>query len=511
MRIALVSMSTGRTVGDSTAAGQRQTANNFRSAEFAGLLDLTGPNKRLYAELHGYSYIDASDLLDYSRPASWSKIPAVLSVFDQYDWIFWLDADTLITNLTTPLERLLPPPTAAAAPPAWQGEGGGDRGGGGGGDRGGGGGIGVSAPDLLLTADSTGVNAGVWLIRGRGCTWCRSFLETWWSREGFIRRGPTDTKSGDNDALKALIAAMDSSELSTHVGLAPQCAFNSYVWRGSARNMMRYLVNPRRVLTGLWQPGDFVLHAAGVHNKAAVLRDVVQRQQQQQQQQKQKQGGQQHQGGQQPMQQQQAERQQRQGALLLTRAAVATAATTEAEVTTSRGIWARAGVAARLPGIGRELLRTSNPGWQGQQQQQQQLAGVGAGAGAGVGVGVRPGVGAGGSGGAVGHGTEQRRLRAMRAATADTGGISGSSRGSSGGGSGGEVGVVAGRVGGGGVWAGVRGGVRDQTGRLAAALQGRGEAGDGGWWWRRREEEKVDEGEGQEEGKGLPRRVGRQR
>ncbi|GLI71280.1 hypothetical protein VaNZ11_016408 [Volvox africanus] len=251
LRIALVSMSTGRG-SDSAAARRQQAVINVRSAEFSGLLDVTGPNKRLFAEAHGYTYVDASDHLDNSRPASWSKIPAVLSIMDQYDWIFWLDADTLITNLTIPVEAVLP-------------------------TRG-------SAPDLLLTEDSTGVNAGVWLIRGSGCRWCRSFLMRWWDMKSFIRRGAKDTKSGDNDALKHMLATMDSSERSSHIGVAPQCAFNSYLWRGSLRNLLRYAMHPRRMLTGLWRPGDFVMHAAGIQNKMAVLQRFSEAQNQQVQQ-----------------------------------------------------------------------------------------------------------------------------------------------------------------------------------------------------------------------------------
>ncbi|GFR48743.1 hypothetical protein Agub_g10701 [Astrephomene gubernaculifera] len=307
LRIALVSMSTGR--AHDAAAVRQQAAVNARSAEFSGLLDVTGPNKAEYALRHGYTYVDASELLDASRPASWSKIPAVLSVLDSYDWVFWLDADTLITNMSLPLETLLP---AVGRGRRDRGGSGGSSsslgrrerqddssdGGGGSNGRGGGGGGDVdvshvaeggaeaaaggdeghhglvgprASPDLILTMDSTGVNAGVWIMRGSGCGWCRTFLQHWWSLDSFVRHGPHDTKSGDNDALKHLIATMERSERAMHVGLAPQCSFNSYLWRPSLRNWLRYLANPRHILTGLWQPGDFVLHPAGVQNKMAVL------------------------------------------------------------------------------------------------------------------------------------------------------------------------------------------------------------------------------------------------
>lgn len=59
------------------------------------------------------------------------------------------------------------------------------------------------------TCARAGVNAGVWLMRGRGCAWCRSFLARWWSLSGFIRTDAASGKSGDNDALKHMIATMD--------------------------------------------------------------------------------------------------------------------------------------------------------------------------------------------------------------------------------------------------------------------------------------------------------------
>ena len=58
---------------------------------FDGLLDLVEPNKRNYVQRHGYDYIDASDLVDPSRPPSWSKIIAVRKHLPSFDWVFWND------------------------------------------------------------------------------------------------------------------------------------------------------------------------------------------------------------------------------------------------------------------------------------------------------------------------------------------------------------------------------------------------------------------------------------
>lgn len=252
LRIALVTMSTGGSkaggggggaaaaAGGSGAAGSGAgsgsgSGTDARASQFTGLLELTRPNKEAYAKVHGYHYIDGSDLMDASRPASWSKLLAVLHHLPNYDWVFWIDADTVITNATIPMEWFIPA-----------------------GER----------LDFIATLDSTGINAGVWLVRSSA--WATSFLQRWWDSKEFVR-AMGDTKSGDNDALKHIIATMDELELASHVGIAPQCAFNSYLWRPSLRNWLRYLRNPHHVLTGLWQSGDFLMHPAGVHHKGSAL------------------------------------------------------------------------------------------------------------------------------------------------------------------------------------------------------------------------------------------------
>ena len=226
--------------------------------------------------------------------------------------MFWFDADTLITNASVTLESLLPP------------EGGRRKE--------------QQQPDLILTRDPAGYNAGapgpaagrarcgrwpcrllcpaswwsralkqppaarpagVWLLRNSA--WSASFLDRWWAMDGFIRRKPGDTKSGDNDALKALLAAMDRCaagaaaaaaaagaagphgmpwvwglagssvqvqpapgcprcrrrrEYEQHVAVAPQCAFNSYLWKGSLRQWLRYFRDPWTVsYGGCWALG----------------------------------------------------------------------------------------------------------------------------------------------------------------------------------------------------------------------------------------------------------------
>ncbi len=55
-------------------------------------MKIVTPNKERYVKLHGYDFIDASDMVNMQRPPSWSKILAVKSHLPQYDWVFWNDA-----------------------------------------------------------------------------------------------------------------------------------------------------------------------------------------------------------------------------------------------------------------------------------------------------------------------------------------------------------------------------------------------------------------------------------
>ncbi|KAG1362547.1 putative alpha-1,2-galactosyltransferase [Cocos nucifera] len=86
-RIAMVSFSAEENGG---GGGGRRS--------FRGVMDAVGGNKRAYAERMGYDFIDARRLVDPSRPPNWSKILAVRSHLHHYDWLFWNDADTVVTN-----------------------------------------------------------------------------------------------------------------------------------------------------------------------------------------------------------------------------------------------------------------------------------------------------------------------------------------------------------------------------------------------------------------------------
>jgi hypothetical protein len=60
-----------------------------------------------YCDKHGYQLF-IKKIENFDRPASWYKIQAILQEMnDDCDYIFWMDADTLILNMQQKIEDLL--------------------------------------------------------------------------------------------------------------------------------------------------------------------------------------------------------------------------------------------------------------------------------------------------------------------------------------------------------------------------------------------------------------------
>jgi len=176
---------------------QRSTALHrfIRWRNFDNLLAMTWPNKAAYCNRYGYRLFDESATLDTSRPPSWSKIKAVkrLLLEESCEWVFWMDADTVIMNSNKRIEDFLPAD---------------------------------NTKDLILTVQKGGsYNAGAWLIRNSA--WSLQFLNTWWSMKSYVHP-PGLSTSGDNDALKAfLLNGMNKTYFDAHIVVPPRCHFVS--------------------------------------------------------------------------------------------------------------------------------------------------------------------------------------------------------------------------------------------------------------------------------------------
>ena len=60
--------------------------------------DYSSFNKLQYCQAHGYDFLCERDYSKFNRHISWYKIDKMIKLIDDYDWIFWSDADSIIIN-----------------------------------------------------------------------------------------------------------------------------------------------------------------------------------------------------------------------------------------------------------------------------------------------------------------------------------------------------------------------------------------------------------------------------
>ena len=238
------------TLTDATHADWWQRMVRWR--DFGNLLDMTWPNKQHYCDKHGYQLFNESAQLDTSRPPSWSKIRAAhrLLTEEDCDWVYWMDADTVIMNSDKRIEEFLPTPETGI--------------------------------DLVIARQKgPSWNAGAWLLRRSA--WSLLFLEQWWNYTDHIRPKGLSV-SGDNDALRTHLRAMDPAEFAEHIAVPPRCLFNSvarWVRKGDPPLDTVEKLQERKWYMNqeLYHLGDLVAHVAGVDNKISttvlLLNDAV--------------------------------------------------------------------------------------------------------------------------------------------------------------------------------------------------------------------------------------------
>lgn len=189
------------------------TIVTFSSPEWSELAALTEGNKALYCARHRY------DLLTFHGPwklgVAWARIADVAALCRSHpaDWLFFMGADTLITNFNVKLESLID-----------------------------------DKAHVIIANDCNGWNMDVMLIRcsPEAAAYFDYVLST---REQFVFAAFMEQS--------AMIAAAPKFP-----GLfkeVPQRTFNSYdytLWGRAAIDC--------RGNDGQWQPGDFVFHAPGL-------------------------------------------------------------------------------------------------------------------------------------------------------------------------------------------------------------------------------------------------------
>ena len=186
-------------------------------------------SKRLYAKKHGYTYVQAGEeWWDRTRPIAWSKVPFLLDQLNKLPegaLVWQSDADVLITNPDLKLEDHVVP-------------------------------LLPENKDMLLIYDACHhLNSGNILMRNT--KWCRDF----WKRVN-ARTDCTYHIWWEN---MAMIKELDENQIDKDkVHITNQHKrFNAYV--------MDIPNEP------LWEPGDFLVHFAGVYKPekmAKLIEDI---------------------------------------------------------------------------------------------------------------------------------------------------------------------------------------------------------------------------------------------
>lgn len=76
--------------------------------DYDGYATQTKLEKNEYCKLHSYTHYHFDNFkFQYRWSPEWGKIVHMLDVLPKHDWVFWSDADTMITNFTIKLETLI--------------------------------------------------------------------------------------------------------------------------------------------------------------------------------------------------------------------------------------------------------------------------------------------------------------------------------------------------------------------------------------------------------------------
>jgi hypothetical protein len=211
----------GAEVGSGAVAAKRRFGVLTLCDANAGYIcTASAANKRRYTDLHGYDLIVSTEVADPSRPAAWSKILEVKKHLPRYDWLLFIDVDTLIMNPSVRLED-----------------------------------IADETVDQVIAADHNGVNSGVWLVRNS--EWSMFFLDELWAQEHLVR-GPylfhyeqrafhhlfQTTPWARQKSVKGKEPYAGAAAVRAHSKIVNQCVFNS--------------------LLPWYVSGDFVVHFAGL-------------------------------------------------------------------------------------------------------------------------------------------------------------------------------------------------------------------------------------------------------
>jgi hypothetical protein len=186
-------------------------------ADYRKSLERALASKREYCAKHGYEYLEFhEEKWNRDRPIAWSKVPIWIELAGsgKYDFIWISDADVLITNMDKKLEDWVLPRLP-------------------------------EGKDLLMCWDSCGTpNSGNMLLR---CgPWAVDFFGRVWNQTQFLYH-----IWWEQMAMVHLLQTVPSDAARVEV------TEDAYIFNA----FLKGLPGKR-----LWQPGDFVVHFAGVYD-----------------------------------------------------------------------------------------------------------------------------------------------------------------------------------------------------------------------------------------------------
>ena len=175
-----------------TPAGPcRRAICSLATGSYRSLLGRSALSFERYAERWGWDLILSTESLAAGRPAPWSKVPLLRSLLGHYDWVLWLDADVVVTDLDADISSEI-----------------------------------REGKDLYLVEHpwlgQYTANSGVMLLRSN--EWSRSFLDAVWAKAEF-----TDHPWWENAAVLELLG----------YGLAPARLVRPTPWLSRTQIMDR--------------------------------------------------------------------------------------------------------------------------------------------------------------------------------------------------------------------------------------------------------------------------------
>jgi len=188
-------------------------------------------NKAHYTNLHNYTLLVDYEIPNTNDDIMWHKFSMLSSAIasERYDWIWWLDFDTLITNMSTSLDSIISSALVSATNSTME----------------------QDNIDWLLTPDCHSLNAGSFLVRANP----RSLEFVDLVRQAYLRNAQSE-----QDCMRDVLfpANNEQSAYAGRFAMMPQKSINAF-----PEEIECWEKNAEGVEVGKWEREDFVVHFAG--------------------------------------------------------------------------------------------------------------------------------------------------------------------------------------------------------------------------------------------------------